>query len=77
MHMKQSTTSLVNECRLRNRQVGDVVHMDKKPFYIYEIKPDCITFVSMTDNKTFTTVWDVQNAQEQTKQASTTTAQEA
>ena len=77
MHMKQSTTSLVNECRLRNRQVGDVVHISKKPFYIYEIKPNCITFVSMTDNKTFTTVWDVQNAQEQTKQASAATAQEA
>ena len=75
--MRQAATSLVNECRLRNRQVGDVVHMDKKPFCIYEIKPDCITFVSMTDNKTFTTVWDVQNAQEQTKQTSAATAQEA
>jgi hypothetical protein len=75
--MRQAATSLVNECRLRNRQVGDVVHINKKPFYIYEIKPDCITFVSMTDNKTFTTVWDVQNAQEQAKQASAAIAQEA
>ena len=75
--MKQAATSLVNECRLRNRQVGDVVHMDKKPFYIYEIKPDCITFVSMTDNKTFLTVWDAKDAQEQTKQTSAATAQEA
>ena len=75
--MRQSTTSLVNECRLRNRQVGDVVHISKKPFYIYEIKPDCMTFVSFTDNKTFLTVWDAKDAQEQTKQTSTATAQEA
>lgn len=71
--MNHTATSFLNQCRLRNKQVGDVVHMNNKPFFIYEIKPDCMTFVSMTDSKTFTTIWDVQNAQEQTEQAQAAT----
>jgi len=55
---KFETITLVQLLRKQGKQVGDTVHIKRKPHYIYDIKPDCMTLVSMDERKVFVTLWD-------------------
>jgi hypothetical protein len=58
------TITLVQVLRKQGKQVGDTVHIKRKPHYIYDIKPDSMTLVSMDERKVFVTLWDKQPTKE-------------
>ena len=55
---KFETITLVQLLRKQGKQVGDTVHVKRKPHYIYEIREDSMTLVSMDERKVFVTLWD-------------------
>ena len=55
---KFETITLVQLLRKQGKQVGDTVHIKRKPHYIYDIRPDSMTLVSMDERKVFVTLWD-------------------
>jgi hypothetical protein len=55
---KFETITLVQLLRKQDKQVGDTVHVKRKPHYIYDIRPDSMTLVSMDERKVFVTLWD-------------------
>jgi hypothetical protein len=54
------TITFVQLLRKQGKQTGDTVHIKRKPHYIYEIREDSMTFVSMDERKVFVTLWDKQ-----------------
>ena len=55
--MRNDTITFVQLLRKQGKQVGDTVHIKRKPHYIYDIRPDCIVIVSMDERKVYTTLW--------------------
>jgi len=55
---KYEPLTLAQVLRKQGKQVGDMVHIKRKPHYIYDIRPDCMTLVSMDERKVFVTLWD-------------------
>ncbi len=56
--MNNDTITFVQLLRKQGKQTGDIVHIKRRPHYIYDIRPDCMTFVSMDERKVFVTLWD-------------------
>jgi len=57
-HQPRTTLTLLDVLRKQGKQVGDTVHIRNKPHYIYDIKPDSMTFVSMDEKRVYTTITD-------------------
>lgn len=58
--MRNDTITLVQLLRKQGKRTGDIVHIKRRPHYIYEIREDNMTFVSMDERKVFVTLWDKQ-----------------
>ena len=58
--MKTDTITLVQVLRKQGKQVGDTVHIQRKPHYIYDIREDSITLVTMDERRVHVTLWDKQ-----------------
>jgi hypothetical protein len=56
--MNNETITLVQLLRKQGKQVGDIVHIRRQPHYIYEIREDNMTLVSMDERKVHITLWD-------------------
>jgi hypothetical protein len=56
--MNNETITLVQLLRKQGKQVGDTVHIRRQPHYIYEIREDNMTLVSMDERKVHITLWD-------------------
>ena len=55
---KLEIITLLQLLRKQGKQVGDTVHVKRKPHYIHDIRPDSMTLVSMDERKVFVTLWD-------------------
>jgi hypothetical protein len=62
-HQPRTTLTLLEVLRKQGKQVGDTVHIRNKPHYIYDIRPDSMTFVSMDERRVYTTITDSKHAQ--------------
>jgi hypothetical protein len=56
--MNNETITLVQLLRKQGKQVGDIVRIKRQPHYIYEIREDNMTLVSMDERKVHITLWD-------------------
>jgi thymidine phosphorylase len=53
---KASTADLVHGIR-QSKKPGDVVHVGRKAYSVYEVQADRVTLISMCERKLFLTLW--------------------